>query len=567
MGHGDWQLPVRHKILHPSHLTILILSSVAQGMLYALLAFISPRFDYHEPFGQRPILWMLSLLTVAFMLHLLSFKTALRIDNHRQVIITLVIGAATFRGILLFSTPIQEIDIYRYLWDGAVVAEGVNPFRFSPEQVLKANADVSLPAALQRLVDLRDSSPPLSEILKRIHFGELTTVYPPASQAVFAMAALLTPQSASVTNHVRVMKAVLLLFDGATIGLVLLMLKWMGRHPGWGFLYAWNPLILKEFANSGHLDTIAVCLCTASICCVVWGIRFEKPCARYWPISAGVFLGLGTAAKLFPIILLPLITVVVVRHRSWKCSGVFAAATVIVSAIAMAPMFSTGSSTTADTTRPPDNGLAEFLRNWEINDLLFMLVVENIRPDREFIGRSDTGTQPWFVVIPGAWRNAFIGSLTRSWSLTPDDMTFLIARVVTLLIFLLVAAGLIRHATFRDSAEGFLASAFLTIAWFWALSPTLNPWYWCWAMPLLPFATSRAWMAVSGLLFLYYTRFYFAYHFPETYLFQTNYRGEAFYHFVIVPIEHSIWMGWLLIDTAKSRTVLHRTDGPSQNAV
>ena len=50
---------------------------------------------------------------------------------------------------------------------------------------------------------------------------------------------------------------------------------------------------------------------------------------------------------------------------------------------------------------------------------------------------------------------------------------------------------------------------FLTLAWFWFLSPTQNPWYWCWALPFVPFAKSRVWYLVAMMTLLYYLRFWF----------------------------------------------------------
>ena len=72
--------------------------------------------------------------------------------------------------------------------------------------------------------------------------------------------------------------------------------------------------------------------------------------------------------------------------------------------------------------------------------------------------------------------------------------------------------------------------------------------------------------AVSGLLMLYYLRFWLAYHFADTALFGTGYRGEFFFHFVVVPVEHGMWLGWLAVESWKWRLCapLHRskwTDG------
>jgi hypothetical protein len=65
------------------------------------------------------------------------------------------------------------------------------------------------------------------------------------------------------------MKLVIVLFDVGVVGLVWMLLRLLGQNEGWFVAYAWSPLVIKEFANSGHLDSIAVFLTVASIVCVV----------------------------------------------------------------------------------------------------------------------------------------------------------------------------------------------------------------------------------------------------------------------------------------------------------
>ena len=88
---------------------------------------------------------------------------------------------------------------------------------------------------------------------------------------------------------------------------------------------------------------------------------------------------------------------------------------------------------------------------------------------------------------------------------------------------------------------------FLTIAWFWLLCPTQNPWYWTWALPLLPMARSRVWLAMSGLVLLYYLRFWLSYHWPEQPVLGTPYAGIAFFDFVVTWIEYGPWFLCLAI--------------------
>jgi hypothetical protein len=60
-------------------------------------------------------------------------------------------------------------------------------------------------------------------------------------------------------------------------------------------IYAWHPLVVWEFAGSGHVDPLAF----AFIALALLARR------RNWETATGVALGLATLAKLFPLVLFP----------------------------------------------------------------------------------------------------------------------------------------------------------------------------------------------------------------------------------------------------------------------
>jgi hypothetical protein len=91
------------------------------------------------------------------------------------------------------------------------------------------------------------------------------------------------------------------------------------------------------------------------------------------------------------------------------------------------------------------------------------------------------------------------------------------------------------------------------VAWFWLLLPTLNPWYWTWAVPFLPFSRSRAWLAVSGLAFTYYFRFWLVAHFPNGSILGTGYNGALFFDYIITWIEFGPWFVWLAFEAVSHR--------------
>ncbi len=537
-----------------------------QAGVYAYVAYLSRRFDFTSDFQQRPILLVLLLLAIAFALHLWSLRLALWSANQAAVTRGILLGAILFRVILLPSLPIQEVDIYRYLWDGAVVADGGNPYHYSPQQALTASHEHDSSSNLNALVDLRTRSIACEEALRRIHYGELITVYPPISQAVFGLASFVVPDDASLDQRVVTMKFVLTHFDLLTVWLLLGILRRVGRHSGWAILYAWSPLVLKECANSGHLDSIAVCLTAGAVLCLLQGVRAIKTRSGYpWLTLSALLLGLAVGAKLYPVVLIPALGLWAVGKVGWRAGVVYSSVALLSSTASLGPMLLTKpvaieleQRTMTEISNPTvkaaaGSGLATFLSRWEINDLLFLVVVENLRPD------AADSPPHWFVITPNSLRTTTAEFLTSTWQYPIPEATFLTARVITLLMFAAIVAGLLWRASCRNEDELWLRTVFLTIAWFWVLAPTLNPWYWTWALPFLPFAGRRAWAAVSLLVLAYYLRFWLLYQFPESGILGTNYQGEQFFHFVVAPLEHGLWLLWLLMESLFFRQVWPRS--------
>ncbi len=545
-----------------------------QAGLYAYISLLSRRFEFTSEFQQRPIVQLLLLLTADFVLHFWSLRLALRSADHAAITRRVLLGALLFRALLLPSLPIQEVDLYRYLWDGSVVANGQNPYCFSPQQVLSAARTEQIPSSLESLVERREQSNSLQETLHRIHFGELITVYPPVSQAVFGLASLLVPDQASLYQRVLTMKVVLTLFDLMTVCLLFALLRHVGQHPAWAILYAWSPLVLKECANSGHLDSIAVFLTTAAVLCLIYGVAASKAGGTWWLTCSALLLGLGVGAKLYPIILLPVLAVWAVRKVGWRIGIVYAPVALLCAVGSLAPMLLTEAAPSALQSQGPPgvplpsghtaagSGLTTFLSRWEINDLAFLVIVENLRPDP-----GDAGSH-WFVVLPNTLRGDVSQSASTIFRMPVSEATFLTARIITMVLFGVLVVGMLWCAVQRNEQDFWLRTVFLTLAWFWVLAPTQNPWYWTWALPFLPFAGRRTWCLVSLLALAYYLRFWLLYQFPDANVAGTGYQGEEFFHFVVAPLEHGFWMLLLLGESMTFRqSVSAFTEGNADDEV
>lgn len=572
---------------------VLVACGILLWLIYSLVAWLSGRFSYQTPGATRPIIEVLCLFAAAFTIYLIAIRVSIRAGQHRQLIPVIGLFAFSMRLLLLFSEPIQEVDIYRYMWDGQATIHGVSPFQYSPLQVLNSSVNQTIPTDLSRLVAARNSSPAIQTTLNRVHFAELSTVYPPVSQAVFALAAMTTPSHSTLSTHLAVMKAWIVAFDMITIWLLILILRFTAKPVGWSVVYAWCPLVLKEFANSGHLDSIAVCLTTLAVYLMLRaffssvdpksGINDSKQTSLMWGMAASIFLALAVGAKLYPIILSPLLILVSVHRLGLSRATLVTFGFLLVSAGACWPMVTLRSSDSAfldhvdrhplnaqalmppipPTTTSFENikeephahgeGLTTFLSRWKMNDFLFLLVSENLTPMAEV----PASQRPWFIVTSENWRQSIVKKLAALLDLKQEQVPFVLARTFTAIVFLILASCFCWRAIRSDEVTRFLEAIFLTLAWFWLLLPTQNPWYWTWAVPFLPFACNRAWLAVSGLTLFYYLRFWLGYHWPDPPMPFTTYSGEHFFDFVVTWIEFGPWFIWLAISWAMKRRYEH----------
>jgi len=550
--------------------------------------------------ADRPSWTVLILLLVGFLVYLLVFWgvwTSPRSDsenskdqengNSARKSLWMIVGfGILFRVIMVFSIPIQEIDLYRYILDGAVGNANVSPFEFAPMELVRAVEAVKTPEsantlhqkmfarspeeqkALEGLAQHIASKPGLETCLSHIHYGEYTSPYPPISQAVFRVATGVVPANASERTWVFAMKATLTLFDILTGFLLIGLLRQCGLSDHISLWYWWCPLAIKEIANSGHLDSIVICLTALFAWLAVASIwrRDNQPDrsaslgSLFLALVAATVLGMAVGAKVYPLVFAPVWTICLIRKKGFiglvpvlhfvviaaACSWPILQKTSLAENMnlvtldhdadeALVTDFQTKiNHPKVKVMRRPRPGIEMFSRYWEMNDLLFMIVIENVRPYQ-----PKGGTAPWFLVTSESWRTEFATYMVWKYDFEDtNDFAFSYTRIETLLFYVVLTLVFCLLALRANSAIDMLRLFFASVAWFWLLSPTLNPWYWVWALPFLPFSKRPApWLLLSGMLFMYYLRFYFQNHFPNEFVGPTSYRGQLFFDFVIPWVE------------------------------
>jgi hypothetical protein len=179
-----------------------------------------------------------------------------------------LVAAGIFRLTVFFSPPSLSDDLFRYLWDGRVQAAGINPYRYAPDH-----------PALAFLRDAHHAA---------INHKSIPTLYPPLAQKVFRAAVAVSPTPTA-------QRATFLFFDLALMGLLPFYLRRRGLPPERAMIYAWNPLVIVEFASSGHLDSLGMFFLLAGL----WAWDSDRP------LWAGALWGLSFLGKLASLLLVP----------------------------------------------------------------------------------------------------------------------------------------------------------------------------------------------------------------------------------------------------------------------
>ncbi|MCB2376697.1 hypothetical protein LGH70_03850 [Hymenobacter sp. BT635] len=235
---------------------------------YAALAYATPR----PYFGQLLACYLLAFAGYAWLLwRPLPLRYGLLL-------------ALAGRLLWLPALPALSDDYHRFRWDGQLVAEGQNPYRYRPAEV-RQQIDPSTAPEHRALLAL----------YPRLNSPQYYSVYPPISQAVFAVASRLFPTSER--GFVLVLRLCIILAETATAGLLLVLLRRFELPRQRAMLYLLNPLIIVELTGNLHFEALMICGLLAAL----WAFTHGR-----WVLSALALAG-AVATKLLPLLLLPLL--------------------------------------------------------------------------------------------------------------------------------------------------------------------------------------------------------------------------------------------------------------------
>ncbi len=195
------------------------------------------------------------------------FKNEIRTKD----VYLLIFFALLLRLSFISTTPIGSDDVYRYMWDGKIQSNGINPYLYIPidEHLNSFHSDL-LPAAL--------------------NFKEMKTIYFPLSQWLFYTGYKLSGES--VWGY----KFLLFLFEMLTLAAIFLLIKKMKIDLKYSLLYALCPLSIFQFGIDAHLDGFGLPLLLFSLF-----FYFDNK-----KILSAIFLGLSFSIKPVGLVIIPI---------------------------------------------------------------------------------------------------------------------------------------------------------------------------------------------------------------------------------------------------------------------
>ncbi len=200
--------------------------------------------------------------------------------SKRETVLWIMAAALICRTILL---PFQvSDDVNRYLWEGKVLASGINPYTTAPDN--------------ENLSELRGN------YWKGINHKQMTAIYPPGM--LYAFSAM-----SSISYNHTFFKFIFILFDMGILVIVLLLLSHRGQDLRYAVLYGLNPITLLSFAGQAHLDSVMVFFMLAAL----YSYTQKK-----W-VWMFILLAMAFQAKYLAALALPFI----IKRENIKYSGIF----------------------------------------------------------------------------------------------------------------------------------------------------------------------------------------------------------------------------------------------------
>lgn len=216
------------------------------------------------------------------------FIAVIRLDRDNLSLGIIWGFAILFRILLLFTEQSLSDDVYRFIWDGNLLRQGINPYAQAVNSPL-----------------LNTYENPLREF---VNHDWMASPYLPAAQLLFLSVTGIAPDNIFSFQITAVILDLLIgwfVFDS---------LRRLSISPAGVLIYLWNPLIISEFANGAHVvDAWMIFL----VMLAFWLMIRTSNSRRHGSLfNLGVILAMAgaTLTKVLPALLVPIF----LRRWHWK---------------------------------------------------------------------------------------------------------------------------------------------------------------------------------------------------------------------------------------------------------
>ncbi|WP_375238499.1 polyprenol phosphomannose-dependent alpha 1,6 mannosyltransferase MptB [Aurantibacter sp.] len=195
-----------------------------------------------------------------------------------------------FRALFILAVPNLSQDFYRFIWDGRLILEGLNPYLQTPNTIM-ASGIIPIANAQELYKNMGE--------LSAMHFSN----YPPINQLYFFIAALFS--SKSILGSVVVLRILIIIADLGVLYFGKRLLEHLKINPKQIFWYILNPFIIIELTGNLHFESVMVFFLISSLYYL-----FKNK----WIIAA-ILLGCSISVKLIPLLFLPVFFWWFLKHK------------------------------------------------------------------------------------------------------------------------------------------------------------------------------------------------------------------------------------------------------------